>query len=324
VRITPWVAGFIVSTAACAQAISHQEPVAKLSTPRSQIVEGARTIEVVDLSPRFLDFYQAAANADPDMRWKLWQEKYDFAAVPPTPEGTKIARELLDAAWSRYPQVVSLIRAGAHSLEPRPELVLREVADLLGLNQPYDMQVLVYVGAFDDNAFTARQNGKPIVAVPIEMNRSTREIVFRHEMTHAVHMATAGLSGGWERSIAETVFQEGLAMRATQALVPGRQDRDYVEHKAGWYDAAMARSTTVLAGILPALEKSDSKTVFRFTMGQGTTGTEREAYVAGWLVIGELLRQGKTFPELARIPSNQMPAVIRAAVTRLRESSRAH
>lgn len=64
----------------------------------------------------------------------------------------------------------------------------------------------------------------------------------------------------------------------------------------------------------PVLEASDSDTVFRFTMGEGTTGTEREAYVAGWLVIDELLRQGRTLPELARVRPEDMPALVRGAI----------
>jgi hypothetical protein len=49
-------------------------------------------------------------------------------------------------------------------------------------------------------------------------------------------------------------------------------------------------------------------------MGQGTTGTEREAYVAGWLVVDALLRQGRTLPELARVRPDDMPALVRNAI----------
>jgi hypothetical protein len=49
----------------------------------------------------------------------------------------------------------------------------------------------------------------------------------------------------------------------------------------------------VPSGILPELEKSDSAAVTRFTYGPGTTGVTREAYVAGWIVIGDLLQQGR-------------------------------
>ena len=76
----------------------------------------------------------------------------------------------------------------------------------------------------------------------------------------------------------------------------------------------MSRSDAILQGLLPELEKSDSQSVFRFTMGRGTTGLEREAYAAGWFVVGDLLKQVKSFAEIARIPSAEMPAVVRAVI----------
>jgi len=296
-------------------AAASAEPAAttKVAAPRTQIVDGLRTIEIIDLSPQFLDFYQSAVGAEPNTRWKLWGEKYGFAAVPPTPQGMELAHKMLDEAWPRYPKILPLVRRGAAGMEPKPQEVLRKVANLLALDTPYRMQVIVYVGEFDNNAFSYKQDGKSVAAIPLEMSTERRTLVFTHEMTHAVHIETAGLSGGWERSIAETIFLEGLAMRAVQALEPGHEVREYLDADSTWYTGVMAKSRGILTGILPELEKSDSATVTRFTYGQGTTGEIREAYVAGWIVIGDLLQQGKTFPELARIRSPDMPAAVRGA-----------
>jgi hypothetical protein len=52
----------------------------------------------------------------------------------------------------------------------------------------------------------------------------------------------------------------------------------------------------------------------RFTMGSGTTGTECEAHYAGWRVIGHLLQRGFTFPQLARIPESEAPALVEASI----------
>jgi hypothetical protein len=73
------------------------EAAKKAPAQRNTIVQGERTLEVVDMTPRFIDFYQAAAAADRETRWALWNEKYGFAAVPPTPEGMK------QPAWSAKP-----------------------------------------------------------------------------------------------------------------------------------------------------------------------------------------------------------------------------
>ncbi len=47
-------------------------------------------------------------------------------------------------------------------------------------------------------------------------------------------------------------------MHAVQALVPGHQEREYIDADSAWNTSAMAKSRQIVAGILPELEKSDS------------------------------------------------------------------
>ena len=63
------------------------------------------------LTPKFLKFYDEATReaASPDQRWALWKRDYDFAAVPPTPAGQTMARQMLDRAWPRYPDALDQI-----------------------------------------------------------------------------------------------------------------------------------------------------------------------------------------------------------------------
>jgi hypothetical protein len=55
------------------------------------------------------------------------------------------------------------------------------------------------------------------------------------------------------------------------------------------------------------VESAKSEDVMRFTMGKGPSGVEREAYYAGWAVVGYWLEHGMTFAEIARIPEKEMP-----------------
>jgi hypothetical protein len=273
-------------------------------------------VEVNDLSPKFLAFYDAAVaeKADPERRFQLWKEKYGFAALPPVPERDAMARKLLDTAWPAYPEVLDRIRAGAPGMRPEPGGLLREVAAKLGAEGPLKVRIVAYVGGREKNAYFYADQGSLNVAVPIEEDPEWRDLVLVHEMTHAVHHALAGFSEGWERSIARTLFTEGLAMRTTEALRPGRGDAAYLEHRPGWLAEAAGKRRAILEGLRPHLRASDSETVMRFTMGQGTTGTEREAYYAGWLVVGHLLEQGKTLAELARLSEEQITTVVERAL----------
>ena len=263
-------------------------------------------VTVKDLTPKFLDFYDAAVkeNASPDRRWALWKEKYDFAAVPPTPEGEKMARVLLDDAWARYPSVLDRIRAGAAGLSPSPEATVRNIAGLLRPEKAVQVRLLVYVGGLEPNAFTMAQDGKITTAIPIETDPGPRALVMTHELTHAVHISMGSFSGGWIRTVGTTVLTEGLACRVTQALFPDHPDTDCIEARPGWLKEATARRQEILKGIRGKLDSDASEDVMRFTMGKGTTGLEREAYYAGWEVVGywrthgdALSRKSRAFPK---------------------------
>jgi uncharacterized protein YjaZ len=138
-----------------------------------------------------------------------------------------------------------------------------------------------------------------------------------HELTHAVHISMGSFSGGWIRTIGTTVLTEGLAMRVTQKLVPGRSEASYVEARPGWFVEATKLRSAILKDIQPALSSDKSEDVMRFTMGKGPSGLEREAYYAGWLVVGYWLDYGMTFAEIARIPEAEMPSRVNEVIEKL-------
>lgn len=288
----------------------------KPAPKRYEVGDARLKLRMVDLSPQFLAFYAVAKDEpDADKRFALWKSLYGFAAVPPGPQGEAISRRLLDSGWPKYPAALPVIRAGAEAMKPNALETARKVATALKADQPLTLKVVAYVGAFDHNAFSYRGEDKvPVVCVPLEMSPHEREPVFAHEMTHAIHMEIAHLSGGWERSIAATIVQEGLAMELSRVCAPGRPFRSYLEFTPAWYDKAKANERAILEGLLPNLERKDGETVFKFTMGPGTTGIEREAYFAGWTVMEHLHRKGMGWAEIARVPEDAMPALVGKAI----------
>lgn len=288
---------------------------AKLEPIRYDLVDQGVILHVVDVSPRFLAFYDAARDEpNPDVRFALWQRHYGFAAVPPGPRGEAMARDLLDAAWPRYRGALPIIRAGARCITPDPQMIARKIAMTLCVREPVEMQLTAYVGAFEDNAFTAGQDGMPIVNIPLEMSPRKAELILPHEITHAVHMRLAGMSGGWERSIAATVLMEGLAIHVTREVAPGRPDEAYIEYSDGWLREARRRETSILTGIRPELARRDGESVYKFTMGRGTTGLEREAYYAGYAVVKHMRSKGMTLCHIARIREDDMPRAVGQAL----------
>lgn len=307
--------------AAAALAVAAPLLAQKLAPARSEQGDARAKVEIVDLTPRFLAFYETALGAaDADARFALWQQHYDFAAVPPGPRRGELSRRLLDQAWPRYPAALPLIRRGAANFGDEPVAVLREVMRVLEAEGPVTIRLTAYVGGFDDNAFSAGGD-PPNIAFPVEMAPALRRLIMAHEFTHAVHIRVGGLSGGWERSIGATLIQEGLAVHVARELTPGRTMAQYIEHRPGWWAGISARRAELLRGVRPALARSDGETVFRYTMGEGTTGFDREAYAAGFWVVEHLRGQGMSLARIARIRESDMPATAERAIDQLLRGS---
>jgi hypothetical protein len=276
-------------------------------------------VTVTDLSPRFLAFYDSATAADLDasQRWLMWKRLYGFAAVPPTPFGDSLARRLLDGAWTRYPDAIPKIRKGVSAFGVDPDMQLHRVVSLLGCGQNTRVRLIAFVGGFEDNAFAFSTDGIPTVAIPIEAGDPEKSMI--HEFTHAVHRSSgcADFKSGYGQSLGELVISEGVAMRVVQALVPGSPEYYYVAHAQEWLDTARTRRNAILDGVRNHAADVGADAVQRFTFGRGTTGLSREAYYAGWEIVGELLRSGMSFHDIAITPPSRFRVLIGQAVTSL-------
>ncbi|HEX7002656.1 MAG TPA: hypothetical protein VF168_00505 [Trueperaceae bacterium] len=281
------------------------------------------TLEVLDLSPRFLQFYAdaVAKDLDPENRWELWKSVYGFAAVPPTPAGQVRARQLLDEAWDRYPTELDRIRRGAEGLSPEPSHELHRVAELLECETDAKLRVIVFVGGFEGNPFVADIEGMTTLSLPIEQSPEERAFMLPHEVTHVIHGINAGMAMTWERSIARIVMEEGLATRVTEKLIPGHEAERYTtDHDPELYELCTANESEILDSVRTCLHTSDSATVERFTMGAGAAGLSRTAYYAGWRVVGALTAAGWSLASLSKVPEARIPAVIDSGLDLLSSS----
>jgi hypothetical protein len=279
----------------------------------------AYTVDITDLSQKFVDFYNASVgeHADPDRRWELWKSKYDFAAVPNIPAGQKMAREQLDAAWPKYPEAMSQIRLGAAALAS-PQERLTKVAELLGVQGPIRIRLIAFVGTFRRSAFSMGvKNGVSTIAIPLEDSAQDHALDMTHEFTHAVQMQ----EGGWNsESVASAVFAEGLAMRVTEHLNPGFPENMYTGSPA-WLEKCKASLPQVLNELKEHGADSGAEAVSKFTYGTGTAGINREVYCGGWFVVGRMLSDGVSFSTLGRMPQAEAEARIAAIIDSLLTSS---
>jgi predicted Zn-dependent protease DUF2268 len=284
---------------------------------RNDITRSDVRVTVEDLTPRFLAFFDSAnaAGADADQRWVLWKRLYHFAAIPPTPFGDTLARRLLDSAWSRYSGSLTRIRQGVAALPVKPEVVLQRVTRLLRCGEGARVRLTVFVGGFEANAFAFIGPDRiPVVAIPIEAGDATRSMT--HEFAHAVHRGgCTAFSADYDQSLGELVVSEGLAMRVVEQLVPGHDAAYYTTAAPGWLQAAEAQRIGILRGIRE--HAAEHGTAQRFTFGRGTTGVTREAYYAGWILVGVMQSEfGMSLHDIAVTPATEYPELVRRAIDR--------
>lgn len=261
-------------------------------------------IEIINLVPKFLDFYKKAKGRDCETRFELWKKHYGFAAVPPGEEGALLARQQLEAAWENYENVIPFLEQWSPDIQAIHQY-LSKIKSELAYEQSVDVALIFFVGAFDGNAFAAPYS-KDRIAVCFPIENGKDEIVIVHELTHLVHGLLIGSEMSWSRSVASLVFQEGLATQLSKHLVPCHPDEVYIQTQEGWLQKCREDANQILQGIKPCLQERSAETILQFTMGTGTTGKVREGYFAGWKLIGDMLEDGWSFPDIARIREPDM------------------
>jgi hypothetical protein len=277
-------------------------------------------LDIDNRVPKFEAFYAKATSSplDEASRWALWQRDYGIAAVPPGSAGQAIARKLLDSAWPRYARLVPTLEVLSARATEEARALFKRDAQLLGADSdPIHSRIVLYVGQFDDNAFTVPPMGgkPPTVVMPVENSALT--LALAHELAHTIHMQLVHVTNGFGAPVGETLFLEGIAMRTAQQAVPGLPDADYTEMVGdpGWYRRCQAGQKAILASILPDLDRSGADVAMKYTFGRGNTGLHREVYCAAWIVTGRLLASGRSLPELARIDESRMVTTIRAELS---------
>ncbi|HLR65574.1 MAG TPA: hypothetical protein VK105_00355 [Virgibacillus sp.] len=268
-------------------------------------------LEILNLVPKFLKFFELANQeyVNESERWNLWKEHYNFAALPPGYD--QQARKQLNQTWMKYQSNINQIRNWSPD-QINIESFFAEIKTLLGSDEDIPFVIVFFVSAFDNSAFVAPYDEhKSMLCLPIENQLS--DIIVVHELTHIVHATTASLEMNWERPVAELMLQEGLALHVSKYLVPGKNDEEYIEMgvEQGWLQSCHKHRTKILNGITPYLSDSKGEVIEKFTFGTGASGHKREAYYAGWELVGAELKRGVSFKQLASITPKDIPGYVK-------------
>ena len=297
------------------------EPPWRVASAQAFRVEEPVRLQVDNEVTKFVHFYReaTASSMSADERWVLWQKDYGLAAVPPTPMGQTLAHRQLDAVWDRYAPLIPKLPALTSHAQALAAPTLSAIAALFGEHQTPTINLILFVGQFDNNAFAgAMRNNSPTVYLPVEMTDA--DVALAHEFAHAVHRQVGHLANGYLAPIGETMLMEGIAMQAAQQVRPNHPETAYTPatvYGSAWLRTCQVNTREILEGIAPDLESTNAETVAKFTYGNGTTGLNDELYCAGWVLVKHLLTHGHTFQELVRVPEASLTALARSTMTDL-------
>lgn len=268
----------------------------------------ADRIQLISLVDRFLSFYEETRQVTSlESQYAIWQDKYGFAAVPPGKEGEAIAFSFFQKAYPDYAAALPHLTSFVPNLELVQE-ILAQVKALLGYEGDMEFSVLYFVGFFENNAFvTSTADGSLALCLPVETQNSVTDhrITLAHELTHLVHAQILGEGANWNRPLSSLILQEGLAMKVSQALVEISEPHTYLTQDKGWYQECLPLKQEIVEGLAPYIADRESETLLRFTMGEGTTQHQREAYIVAWFLFETLLARGWSLADLARISTSQ-------------------
>ena len=233
---------------------------ALISGAQTALATPAHTLEIVDKVPAFEQFYKKATAhpLSPDARWDMWQKDYGIAAVPPGPDGQKMARKLLDGAWDKYPALLpalAVLNKTAHSFAKDDFEKVNALLKTQGT--PIKTKLVLYVGQFDDNAYTVPLMGTRAATVVVPVENPDLRVTLAHELTHSVHMQLAHVKNSFGGPLGETVFLEGVAMHASKKLCPvWRTGPTATQDRWRLVEALSCEESGGLVGIRADLNKS--------------------------------------------------------------------
>jgi len=285
------------------------------------------TVRITNFVPAFLAFHDEARRLETELRdaaaqrdqevdpveiSRVRREAWDrhLAEMAPrvsrqgagewTPEG-------LDAAWDRYDGTMDRIRSMVDGVTPAPQGVFQEVASRLRLDRSLEVEVILYVGTFQEHPAFRLVDGQYAILLPVETLPQARRPLFMDLFTRAVHARLSGRPADGRLSMAKHLFLRGLALRVYEDATPGRPAESYLLRSRDWLLAAERRDREILDGMRGRLGERDPEVLARFVEGSRAGG---DFEYAAWRISGLLLMDGWSLDRLARIPVDEVPAVV--------------
>lgn len=286
-----------------------------LTLGAAHAADTALNLSVRDLSPNFVDFYDAASKPLPapaapatapangaaapapapvesweDRRWRYFKKAYDFSAQA-SPEA---ARSALEAAWPRYAAVMPQIESGFDGIASEPSRLLDSLSKQFVLDKAMNLRVVTYVGAFEGRVWSDVEADIRNIYLPLEVSSEVRTLPAARLFGEAI-LARAAVWGDSPRNLAELVVGEGVLAQGVATAVPGKSLEQYLKVSSEELAALRARRKAILSAILPKLGDGSPATLAAYRGPQAA-----EARFAGWLLVEAFAKKKARYSDMIR------------------------
>jgi hypothetical protein len=271
---------------------------------------------ILDTTPDFHALARKVGLETPLQREVQWRELYEgaypqvfeaFYAGDGAPEGRAAVAREMSRIKMRVNEAAPVMRAHIEEVDPA-------LGKALGLPpEPSPLHVLM-VGTFSTNATVAKIGDDIAVLHCLEWFQSPEgaKVLVAHEATHAWQRLATGEVPP-DDDAAWLAFSEGVAIRASREVVPGRPDDEYF-----WYGHPQIEDW------LPWCRENRDKILERFAAGLDESlayeaffgaGKVDDHWRVGYFVADEIVAQiDRPLPELVQMGAEEGRAAVKAVL----------
>jgi hypothetical protein len=276
--------------------------------------------QLIDLTPDFLAFWDAAQGRSPAKQQRLWYERYEFPHQKLFAQcgGRHGNAAALPAALARYPSLVPHLPATVAEVRAAIARTGPAVAALFGLER-LDLRSVLLVGMFWSDGWIAEVEGVPTCFIAVEYLTPAAEprvgLLLAHETAHIAHAMCLGAAWDELETVGQHLFLEGLATVASAHLVPGYDPATYawlgLAHTPRgltldeWTAACTAAWPRVKSLLRQDVAAVDPAVFAPYFLQAPADLPERIGYFAGWQLVAAFAQE-HAVAELARWPPQRI------------------
>ena len=279
-------------------------------------------LNIRNICEDFLKYYEASRGKTFEEKVKLWKDIYEepnrdildtYLSIMRIFDPKFKLESQYPYAFNKYDEHYKEIEESIKSINGDIIEKCKECKELFKVKDEEDVTLtfILFVALYIADGYIIDYKGKPTAFLAVEKLYigDTLKIFLGHEVTHNIHRQLSGIKE--QCTLAEKIFQEGLAVAVSEELCKGHKAAHYIYHANRNAEAlaekAMNGWHVMKEHILKDLHKVGEEHGVRYFGGD--TGDEdvtcRCGYAYGYSIVKKLLGQ-YSFEELVRWNSKRV------------------